>query len=180
MTFARVRALVVVGVLVVFALVFVAVALVRDSQGGEAPAASCPEGWPRADLKLREAKEIKINVYNATDNVGLAEAVAEDFAGREFQVKKKGNDPKKKAVEGVALLRYGPKAVGSSQVLQAFFLGKAETEGGYDPKREDDVVDVVLGDQFQQLATPTEVNQSLVDLGSPTLPPGTCAAKTEA
>lgn len=178
MTFARVRALVVVGVLVVFALVFVAVALVRDSQGGEVAAASCPEGWPQGDLVLREAKDIKINVFNATDTVGLADSVAQDFAGREFQVQKKGNDPQKKAVEGVALLRYGPKAIGSSQVLQAFFLGKAATQ--YDPKREDDLVDVVLGDQFQQLATPTEVNQSLVDLGSPQLPPGTCAAKTEA
>lgn len=178
MTFARVRALVVVGVLVVFALVFVGAALMRDSQGGEAPAASCPEGWPQGDLVLREEKDIKINVFNATDNVGLAESVAEDFAGREFQVKKKGNDPKKKAVEDVALLRYGPKAIGSSQVIQAYFLGKAETQ--YDPKREDDLVDVVLGDKFQQLATPTEVNQSLVDLGSPQLPPGTCAAKAAA
>ncbi|WP_173166828.1 LytR C-terminal domain-containing protein [Phytohabitans suffuscus] len=172
------RALVVVGVLVVFALVFVGVALVRDSQGGEVAAANCPEGWPQADMVLREAKDIKINVYNATDTVGLAESVADDFAGREFQVKKKGNDPQKKGIEGVALLRYGPKAIGSSQVIQAFFLGKAATQ--YDPKREDDLVDVVLGDQFQQLATPTEVNQSLVDLGSPQLPPGTCAAKAEA
>jgi len=178
MTFARVRALVVVGVLVAFALVFVAVALVRDSQGGAVAAASCPDGWPQGDLVLREAKDIKINVFNATDTPGLAESIGEDFAGREFQVKKKGNDPKKKAVEGVALLRYGPKGIGSSQVIQAFFLGKAAVE--YDPKREDDVVDVVLGGQFQQLATPTEVNQSLVDLGSPQLPPGTCAAKTEA
>lgn len=177
MTFARVRALVVVGVLVVFALVFVAVALVRDTQSGAAPAASCPEGWPRADMVLREAKDIKINVYNATDNLGLAESVAEDFAGRGFQVKKKGNDPKRKGVEGVALLRYGPKGIGSAQVIQAYFLGKAETEGGYDPKRADDVVDVVLGEQFQQLATPTEVNQSLVDLGSPQLPPATCPEK---
>ncbi|MDQ7906508.1 LytR C-terminal domain-containing protein [Phytohabitans sp. ZYX-F-186] len=172
------RALVVVGVLVVFALVFVAVALVRDSQGGEVAAASCPEGWPQGDLVLREAKDIKINVYNATDTVGLAESVAEDFAGRGFQLKKKGNDPQPKGVDGVALLRYGPKGIGSSQVIQAFFLGKAATQ--YDPKRADDTVDVVLGDQFQQLATPTEVNQSLVDLGSPQLPPGTCAAKTDA
>lgn len=178
MTFARVRALVVVGVLVVLALVFVAVALVRDSQSGEVASASCPEGWPEGDLTLREAKEIKINVYNATDTVGLAESVAQDFAGRQVQVQQKGNDPNGKPVEGVARLRYGPKAIGSSQVLQAFFLGKAESE--YDPKREDDVVDVVIGDRFQQLATPTEVNQSLVDLGSPQLPPGTCAKKAEA
>lgn len=171
MTFARVRALVVVGVLVVAALVFVVVALVRDSQGGAAPVASCPDGWARVDLKLREEKDIKINVFNATDTVGLANSVAEDFANRKFQVKKKGND--NKGLEDVAVLRFGPKAVGSAHVIQAYFLAKAKNE--YDPKREDDVVDVVIGDAFQQLATPTEKNQSLVDLGSPQLPAQSCA-----
>lgn len=174
MSFARVRALVVVGALVVFAVVFVAVALVRDSQGGEAPQATCPEGWARADLTLRQEKDIKINVYNATDTVGLADSVADDFANRKFQVKKKGNDPQKKGVPDVAVLRYGPKAVGSAQVLQAYFLSEAKPE--YDPKRADDVVEVVIGDAFRQLATPTEKNQALVELGSPQLPPQSCAA----
>lgn len=174
MTFARVRALVVVGLLVVCALVFVVVALARDTQRGEAPVAKCPDGWARADLTLRQEKDIKINVYNATDTPNLANSVAADFANRKFQVKKKGNDPAKKAVPGVAVLRYGPKAVGSAQVLQAYFLREAEPE--YDPKREDDVVDVVVGDEFKQLATTTEKNQALVELGSPVLPPQSCAA----
>ncbi|WP_173083641.1 LytR C-terminal domain-containing protein [Phytohabitans rumicis] len=167
------RALVVVGVLVAAALVFVVVALARDTQGGAVPVASCPEGWVRADLTLREEKDIKINVYNATDTPGLANSVADDFANRKFQVKKKGNDPKKKGVADVAVLRYGPKAVGSAHVIQAYFLAKAENE--YDPNRTDDIVDVVIGDAFQQLATPTEKNQSLVDLGSPQLPKQSCA-----
>lgn len=174
MTFARVRALVVVAVLVVFALVFVVVALVRDSQSGEAPTAQCPEGWARADLTLRQEQDITINVYNATDTLGLANEVAADFANRKFKVKKRGNDPLRRGVKGVALLRYGPKGVGSAQVIQAYFL--AEAKGEYDPKRKDDVVDVVIGDAFKQLATPTEKNQALVDLGNPQLPPQTCAA----
>jgi hypothetical protein len=37
-------------------------------------------------------------------------------------------------------------------------------------------VDIVIGAQFQQLATSTEVNQSLVELGEPEVPPGACAA----
>jgi len=32
----------------------------------------------------------------------------------------------------------------------------------------------VIGNGFRQLATTTEVNQSLVEVGEPTLPPGAC------
>ena len=70
------------------------------------------------------------------------------------------------------MLRYGPRAVGGAHLLRAYFLDDAATE--FDPKRTDDVVDVVLGNGFQQLATTTEVNQSLADLGSAQLPPNTC------
>ncbi|WP_176732009.1 LytR C-terminal domain-containing protein [Micromonospora rhizosphaerae] len=164
------RALVVVGLLAVLALVFVIVAVIRDTQGSASTAESCPDGWPRADVTLREPKDVKINVFNATDEPGLAGSVADDFRNRKFQVKKEGNA--KKGVEDVAVLRYGPKGVGSAHLLRAYFLNNADQE--YDPKRTDDTVDVVLGNGFQQLATTTEVNQSLGDLGSPVAPPGSC------
>lgn len=175
MSFARVRALVVVGLLSIFALVFVVVALIRDSQTGGEALADCPSGYKRANLTLREPKDIKINVYNATESQGLASSVAQDFENRKFQVEKKGNDPLKKGVDGVAVLRYGPKAVGSWHLLRAYFLDEAEPE--YDPEREDEVVDVVLGTGFRQLATTTEVHQALVELGRPELPPQTCPAE---
>ncbi|MBY8871176.1 LytR C-terminal domain-containing protein [Micromonospora sp. PLK6-60] len=169
------RALVVVGLLAVVALVFVVVAVVRDSQGNAVDAKSCPDGWPLADLRLREQKDVKINVYNATDQPGRAADVADDFRNRKFQVKKVGNAPK--AVDDVAVLRYGPKGVGSAQLLQAYFLSNATP--AYDAKRKDDVVDVVLGSSFQQLATTTEVNQALGDLGAPDAPAGTCPMPVE-
>jgi hypothetical protein len=172
MTFARVRALIVVGVLVVLAVGFVGYALAKDTQRGAAVARTCPEGWPLVDLTLRPAEAVKINVFNATDKPNLANAVATDFANRKFKVQKKGND--KKAVEGVAVLRYGPKAVGSAHLLRAYFLNEAQPE--YNPARADDVVDVVIGDAFKQLATTTEVNQALVELASPELPPESCEA----
>lgn len=175
MSFARVRALVIVGGLVVFALVFVVVALVRDTQSGAPKTAGCPKGYILANIALREPKDVKINVYNATDAIGLATNVGTDFKNRKFQVLKMGNDPMKKGVDGVAVLRYGPKAVGSAHLLRAYFLDQAEPE--YDRAREDDVVDVVIGNDFKQLATTTEVNQALVELGGrPELPAGTCAA----
>ncbi|MEH1101074.1 LytR C-terminal domain-containing protein [Micromonospora sp. CPCC 205561] len=165
------RALVVVGLLAVLALVFVVVALIRDTQGSAGLAGGCPEGWPLADVALRESKDVKINVYNGTsDRIGLAKDIADDFRNRKFQVKKTGDE--KKQIDDIAVLRYGPKGVGSAHLLRAYFLNNAEYE--YDAKRTDDVVDVVLGNGFQQLATTTEVNQSLGDLGAPVAPAGSC------
>ncbi|SCG17687.1 LytR cell envelope-related transcriptional attenuator [Micromonospora echinofusca] len=170
MSFARVRALVVVGLLAVLALVFVVVALVRDTQSSAGLAGGCPEGWPLADVTLREPKDVKINVLNGTDRIGLATSIADDFRNRKFQVKKFGDE--KKQIDDIAVLRYGPKGVGSAHLLRAYFLDNAEYD--YDAKRTDDVVDVVLGSGFQQLATTTEVNQSLGDLGAPVAPAGSC------
>ncbi|MGN9776638.1 LytR C-terminal domain-containing protein [Micromonospora sp. H33] len=164
------RALVVVGLLGVLALVFVVVALVRDTQSEAGIGGGCPEGWPQADVRLRKQEDVKINVLNGTDQPGLASKVADDFRNRKFQIKKTGDE--KKQIDDIAVLRYGPKGVGSAHLLRAYFLDNAEAE--YDPKRADDTVDVVLGSAFQQLATTTEVNQSLGDLGSPVAPPGSC------
>ncbi len=109
-------------------------------------------------------------MLNATDEKGLAGSVANDFRNLKFQVKKEGNAPK--GVDEVAVLRYGPKGVGSAHLLRAYFLNDAKRD--YDPKRTDDTVDVVLGNGFRQLASPTEVNQSLVE--SPVAPRGSCPA----
>ncbi|MFI6759641.1 LytR C-terminal domain-containing protein [Micromonospora sp. NPDC050417] len=167
------RALVVVGVLAVLALAFVTAALLRDTQRGSASGDTCPAGFKRANVALREPKDVKINVFNATDTVGLANGVATDFKNRKFQVIKQGND--KKRVEEVAVLRFGPKGVASAHLLKAYFLNEATPE--YDPNRDDETVDVVIGGSYTQLATTTEVNQALSAAGAPTLPEGTCAAK---
>jgi hypothetical protein len=170
MTFARVRALIVVGVLALLGLGFVGFALAKDSQSGVVTTQTCPEGWPQVDLELRPPEEVKINVFNATDTPNLANQVANDFANRKFKVEKKAND--KKGLDKVAALRFGPKAYGSAHLLRAYFLDEAVVE--YNPAREDDVVDVVIGDDFKQLATTTEVNQSLVEIKAPALPPQSC------
>ncbi len=174
MSFARVRALVVVGVLFVIAAVFVITAMVEDSQRDPKSAAGCPKDAVLVDLRLpNDNKDVKIKVYNGTKEAGLAESVGEEFGHRGFDVdKKRENSPK--AMDGVALVRFGPKAVGNAWLVQAYFLQKADTQ--FDPKRTNDVVDVVVGKQFQQLATETEVRQSLTQLGNPIAPAGTCSA----
>jgi hypothetical protein len=176
MSFARVRALVVVGVLFVAAAVFVVLALVRDTQADPRPAAGCPKGAVLANTKLPdENKDVKIKVYNGTTQFGLAEKVGEDFEHRGFTVDKKKVDSRK-AVNSVVVLRYGPKAVGAAWLVRAYFLEVDPANLQYDAKRTNDVVDVIVGKQFQQLASPTEVNQALTQLGNPVTPPGACSA----
>jgi hypothetical protein len=186
MSFARVRALTVVGVLFVCAIVLVTMALIKDNQPKAANGGACPPGHVPADLRLpAENKDVKINVLNATGRTGLAGQIATDFENREFVIANKNviNSPDAKerakanypkSVPGVALLRYGPKTVGAAWVLRAYFLDEADVE--FDIKRKDDIVDVVIGQKFQQLATVTEMHQALAALQNPDLPEGTCAA----
>ena len=173
MSFARVRALVVVGVLAVAAAVFVIVALVRDTQGGAVNGSDCPAGAPMADVTLPDdPAEVNVKVLNGTSIAGLADSVTNEFKNRRFKTGKPAENKKK--VDGVAVMRYGPEAVGSAWLLRAYFLNQADVQ--YDAKRKGTVVDVVVGSSFQQLATTTEVNQSLVELGEPEVPLGACVA----
>lgn len=171
MSFARVRALVVVGVLAVAAVVFVVVALVRDTQGDAVAGGGCPDGSPVANLTLPDDPEqVTVKIYNGTNTAGKADAVSNEFKNRRFRTEKPAENKKK--VDGVAVMRYGPEAVGSAWLLRAYFLDEATPQ--YDPKRKGAVVDIVIGSRFAQLATTTEVNQSLAAQGEPELPPGAC------
>lgn len=180
MTFARIRSLALIAVLVLAAGILVIVAITKDTQTDSAhQAQTCPSGYVQANLRLPEdPKTVKINVYNATDTVSLATNVGTDFRNRRFNVIKMANDPLKKAVNDVAVLRYGPKTVGAAYLLDAYFLNAARHE--FDVQRTDDVVDVVIGTGFRQLATSTEVAQAVIAAGPafvdrhPPAPKGTC------
>lgn len=176
MSLARLRALIVVGVLVVCATVLVAVAIAKDRQTDPTVTAACGAGDVPADLRLPEDNAaIKLKIFNATDAPGLAGQVADDFRSRKFTVVAEANDPTTKAVSEVAQLRYGPKAVGAAWLVRAHFLNKAERV--FDINRQDDVIDVVIGKSFRKLGTTTEKNQALGAAGNPDLPAGTCDAQ---
>lgn len=172
MSLARARALAIVGVLGLAAVVLVVVALVKDKQSSATTGTACPAGAVKVNLTLPEAHDVKVRVLNATGRSGLGGEVGTDFANRKFQVQKPANA--NKPYDGVAIIRYGPKTVGGAWLIRAYFLDEAKTE--FDIKRTDDVVDVVIGTGYQQLGTSTEVNQSIAQLGNPTAPPGTCDA----
>ena len=175
MSFARVRALVVVGVLTVAAVVFVVVAFFRDTQR-DLTNGGCPAGAPLADIRLpNDPAKVTVKVFNGTSRSGVAEQVSNEFANRRFVVQDPGKTKTK--VKGVAEIQYGPDTVGNAQLLRAYFLDNSTMV--YNAKRKGDVVDIIIGDKFQALATTTEVNQSLGSVGEPTLPPGACVKPVE-
>lgn len=171
MSFARVRALVVIAALCVAALIFALIAVLRDTQTGATTVDGCPEGYVLADIRLPEPKDVQLKIFNGSGLTGQGQQVANDFRNRRFQVDKVVGETNR-PVDAVAVLRYGPAAVGASHLLRAYFLDEAKTE--YNAKRPGNVVDVVIGSRFQQLGTTTEVNQSIGALGNPPLPPGAC------
>ncbi|MBT8224825.1 MAG: LytR C-terminal domain-containing protein [Dactylosporangium sp.] len=170
MSFARVRALAIVGVLVTCAAILVAVTLFKDRQRGPVNEQSCPKNAVIADVRLPEPRDVKIVFFDATGTSNTAANVRAELRHRQFQVTR-SEEPLERT-DKVAVLRYGPKAVGSAWLLRAYFLNTAET--AFAIERTDDTVDVVLGGGFKKLATATEVGQALAQLGRPQEPSGTC------
>jgi len=178
MTFSRVRALIFVAVLFVTAGIVVIMAVSRDSQNKASQTLSCAAGEVPAHNDMPKQDTVTINVYNGTSRVGLAEDIGAQFKNRGFKVAKMETAPPAangKPYDNVATITYGPDAVGSAYLVSAYFLVKVATMH-FDIKRKGAVVDVVLGTQFQQLATTTEVNQSIAVIGKPPLEKGTCEA----
>jgi hypothetical protein len=172
MSLARLRALIIVGVLVVAATVFVTVAIIRDKQDDTQIAVDCEAGDVPANLRLPDdTTTIKLNIFNSTTSPGLAGQVAGDFRARKFTVVKEESLPPP-PLELVAEIRFGPKMVGAAWVVSAFFLNDARKK--FDISRADDTIDVVLGTKYLELATFTEQRQALGAAGEPVLPPGTC------
>jgi len=192
MSLARARAVAIVGTLVVAAIVVVVMAVIKDRQSSASYATGgCAAGQVKVHVwPLPKPEQVKINVYNGTGTAnpdpkaarknpvlngipGLAAQVADDLRNRGFVVGKVEEHPENYA--GGAKLHYGPKAVAGASVVRAQFIGQ-DDPGGFDLKRTDDTVDVVLGSTFKELGSKTEVNQKIAQLGNPSPPPGTCDA----
>lgn len=174
MTFTRVRALIFVAVLFVTAGVVVIMAINKDTQ--TLPVAEgCSPGDIPANIKVPERDQVAINVYNATPRAGLADQIGGEFTNRGFRVLKMDTAPEGRQYDQIAVITYGPSGIGAAWLVSAYFLVD-EAEMNYDAERQGSDVDVMLGTKFQQLATSTEVNQSIAAKGSPRLEPGTCEA----
>jgi hypothetical protein len=175
MTFARVRALIVVAALLVTAGAMVLMAINRDSQIRANNPDACPSGLVPADIEMPAKREdVTINVYNGTKTPGLAEKIGRELEYRKFKVNKVASAPGGKTTDNIATIVYGPLAVGAGWLTSANFLVDDDVEMRFEIDRQGAEVDIILGTQFLQLASPTEVNQAIAQNGKPLLPDGTC------
>ena len=162
MSLARVRALVVLGVLALIAVVSVVWAIATDAQTGRRPVDPCVAASADA-AAVPPAKQVKMRVYNATDRDGLAIGVRKDLVGRGFTVVTTGNASQGETVTGVAEVRYGAKGVGAARLLHAY-VPAAEL---VPDDRADATVDLVLGATFKDLTPAAEVQKQLDALPPP-------------
>jgi hypothetical protein len=179
MTAARVRSLVIVGVIVIAAVVLALIATKRDTQTHASYLSSCPANTvPIVTTPLPARDAITIKLWNGANQPGLAQTVAEELRHRGYNVEKVGTRDNRPAITSVANIYYGPATVAAAQVVRAEFLMTQPSEDRlmkFNIKSKSKVVDVVIGKGFKQLGARTEVNQAIAALGAPLAPAGTCA-----
>src|SRR5947209_152490 len=141
MSLARARALAIVGVLVVAALVLVVTAIIRDRQSDTSYAGGgCTPGKTKISTRLPPESDIKLNVYNGTGELtaqkkiangvtGLASQVADDLRNRGFKILKVTDNPQK--FDRVAKLIYASKGFSAVTVERGDFLGEIDLGGLY-------------------------------------------------
>lgn len=138
--------------------------------------AGCRPGQTPVDLDIPTEKQAQVNVFNGTPTTALAGTVAAGLRDRGLNVGTIGNEQTRQPGQ-VAVLRFGPDAVGAAHLLRGY-VAEAEEEDKvkleFDAARRTADVDLVVGGQFKLLATSTEMRHRMALLGRPALPPGTC------
>jgi hypothetical protein len=155
---ARVRALTVIGVLALVAVITVVWAIVTDDQ-----TETSARGCDTVQASIPPPSAVKVRVYNGTDEAGLAQKVQAQLKKRGFQVIDVANDPESEPITQAAQIRYGPTGAGAAQLLQASVRGSEIV----DDAREDATVDLVLGNTFKALTPEKQIPAELENLEPP-------------
>ena len=109
------------------------------------PRRTCPK--PSTPPPVVAPKAVKVNVYNATDQRGLASRVAAELKRRGFHVGKVDNDPLKRQVTGAAEVRNSTAGAGAARTVSA----QVGTVVAVPDQRANASVDLVLGAAFVRL-----------------------------
>jgi hypothetical protein len=96
---------------------------------------------------LPRSSKVTINVWNATDRVGLASDVAKVLNARDFTIRKVDNDPLGAVLEGVGQIRYGMNGRANAELLAFYFPGAILVQD----ERPRKVVDIALGNAFTEI-----------------------------
>ncbi|WP_328466371.1 LytR C-terminal domain-containing protein [Streptomyces sp. NBC_00448] len=153
----------------------------KDAKANAAPShPSCsPAAAPVATGKpiaLPKPTQVTMNVLNATTRGGLAKSTADQLAGRGFKVSKFGNAPDEynAKITQSALIISGPAGEAAAREAGTQMVGSAVK---IDPKRKGATVDVLIGNAFAKLATPTQAAEARVVAANPPAPKPTCSPK---
>lgn len=170
MRITQVRALIVVGVLVLIAVTTSWYAVANDSQTAQGRE-KCNVGDKPVKLELPEAENVKVKVLNATDTSNLAASAAGSLKEYKFDVIDTGASKKKKDERSVEI-HYGPKTLSGGHLLRAYFTDDSAV---FSLDNDNDFVEVVLFDGFQQVNTESDARNEVGQIGWPEAPEGTCA-----
>jgi hypothetical protein len=132
----------------------------EDAQLQAQQDAECAEA--EAAPQALDPATVSVRVYNASDQGGLAQSVADDLTARGFTVAEIANDPTNREVTGVGEVRHGVGGKGTAAFV-ALYLPGARL---WQDVRSDQRVDLVLGPEFvigESLATDEAVNAVLAD-----------------
>lgn len=133
----------------------------NDGRGGESVQLVLGYGFEKLvdepDPPLPAPAEISLNVYNTTWHPGLAADVTTALEGREFTVKKTGNDPQMAFLEKeVAVIRFGPEGERAAKRL-------AQQVEGVQMQKDDrsgTTVDLVIGNKWDGLKAQSKVPEA--------------------
>ena len=117
----------------------------NSARASRPPAATCAP----YDPKVVTPANTRVNVYNASDRVGLAGSVSRSLRERGFVIGKVANDPSSRKAPKVAEIRYGAKGEAQAKLLRTSLpKGTALVKD----KRKVATVDLALGAKYTALA----------------------------
>ncbi|MBA3234348.1 MAG: LytR C-terminal domain-containing protein [Propionibacteriales bacterium] len=161
---------------VVVALVVIGAAAGFAWYRGEEPSTALPSDpktscrTPTPTPRPLEAARVRVNVYNATKQRGLAALVARQLRKRGFHVGRVANDPAERRIPGVAEVRAGSDGVRAARTVGAHLPSYAVVTD----RRADASVDVVVGGAFRSLRTVGAAQAELDSTPSPPSPAADC------
>jgi hypothetical protein len=125
------------------------------------PRPSCPATQPAPTVVA--ARDVHLNVYNATKRRGLASDVAQQLRKRGFRVGKVENDPANRTVTGIAEVRASTSGTAAARTVGAQVTSYVSVPD----QRKDASVDLVLGAAFRTLRTPAAATAAMSPTPAP-------------
>jgi hypothetical protein len=127
----------------------------EDAERREVAAAACSSA--AAAIPSLDPAEVTVRVLNASNLSGRARQVADALQNRGFVISEVGNHGTNREVTGVGEVRYGPRGRDAGRFLSL----QAPRVNLYQDTRANATVDLVIGPEWDQLASPDQIQSAL-------------------